>query len=302
LLLKINLYHLFYLSILFATGLVFTSCYKFEGAETVPSYIQIDSILLETYYPEQGSNSHAIKDVWIYENDELIGAFELPALLPVLASGNKELEIRPGIKVNGISSTRAPYPFYQPIIYEDFEFIPDSIKYISDPTTVYYSNLNFGWIEDFERPGLTLTESSSSDTVIVRTQPANNPDAFLTEHSKYSGLISLNTNAQVYSASSSNSFPIPKQGSPTLLEVNYKTDNYINVGIIIQENSTFIKIPLVIINHSDHWNKIYINLGPNLSIHPQATDFKVFFESVLENDALSASIYLDNIKLINRPY
>ncbi len=300
-LLKINLYHSFNLFILLAVGIVFTGCYKFEGAQTVPSYIKIDTILLETYYPEQGSNSNAIKDVWIYENDELIGAFELPALLPVLASGNQKLEIRPGIKVNGISSTRAPYPFYQPIIYEDFEFIPDSVLIIPNATTRYYSNVNFGWIEDFERPGLTLTESSSSDTVIIRTQPANNPDAFVTENSKYSGLISLNTNARVYSATSSNSFPIPNQGSPTLLEINYKTDNYINVGIIIQENNTFIKIPLVIINHSDKWNKIYINLGPNLSLHPQATDFKVFFESILENDANNASIYLDNIKLINRP-
>ena len=293
---------MFNLFFLLTAGILLISCYKFEGDQTVPSYIQIDSILLETYYPDQGSNSNAIKDVWIYENDEMIGAFELPALFPVLAYGNQKLEIRPGIKINGISSTRAPYPFYQPIIYEDFEFIPDSVINIQNPTTRYYSNLNFVWSEDFEHPGLTLTESSSSDTVIVRTQPVNNPDAFLTDHSKYSGLISLNTNARLYSASSSNSFPIPKQGSPTILELNFKTDNYINVGIIIQESSTFIKIPLVIINHSDYWNKIYINLGPNLSLHPQATDFKVFFESVLESDANSASIYLDNIKLINRPY
>lgn len=279
-----------------------SSCYKFDGNQTVPSYLKIDTVLLNTYYPEQGANSNSIKDVWIYVNDQQIGAFELPALFPVLANGKQQLEIRPGIKINGISSTRAPYPFYQSIVYDDFEFIPDSTLSVNRPTTEYFSNLNFAWMEDFEYAGLTLSETSSSDTVIVRTQPANNSEAYLSEDSKYSGLISLTTEARVYSASSSNSYPIPIQGSPTILEVDFKTNNYISVGILVQEAGSFIKIPLVIINHSEIWNKIYINLGPNLSLHPQATDFKVFFETVLEDNLTSASIYLDNIKLINRPY
>lgn len=272
-------------------------CYKFEGEQTIPAYLKIDTVLLRTYYPDQGASSNAIKDVWVYVDDQQIGAFELPAMFPVLATGNQKLEIRPGIKVNGISSTRAPYPFYKPILYGDFLFTPDSIITVNNPTTEYYSNVSFVWMEDFENAGISLTESSGSDTSIVRFQIQNNLDV----ESRYSGLISLNTSARVYSATSSNSYPIPNQGSPTLLEVDFKTDNFINVGVIIQENSSYIKIPLVILNHSDAWNKIYVNLGPNLSLHPQATDFKVFFESVLENDLSSASIYLDNIKLINRP-
>lgn len=275
-----------------------SACYKFDGNQTIPSYLKIDTVLLNTYYPDQGSNSNAVKDVWVYVNDQQIGAFELPAKFPVLAMENQKLEIRPGIKVNGISSTRAPYPFYKPIIYNEFLFIPDSTMSIINPTTEYYSNVNFMWMEDFEHAGISLSESSSSDTVIVRTQPGSNPDG----NSRYSGLISLNINERVYSATSANSYPIPNQGSPTLLEVDFKTNNFINVGIIVQENSNFIKIPLVILNHSETWNKIYVNLGPNLSLHPNATDFKVFFESVLENDLTSSSIYLDNIKLINRPY
>jgi len=276
---------------------VLAGCYKFEGDQTIPAYLKIDTVLLSTYYPEQGANSNAIKDVWVYVNDQQVGAFELPAMFPVLADGQQKLEIRPGIKVNGISSTRAPYPFYKPIIYNDFLFTPDSITNVQSPTTEYYTNINFAWMEDFENAGISLSESSSSDTNIVRIQISNSLDV----ESRYSGLISLTTDASLYSASSSSSYPIPVQGSPTLLEVDFKTDNFINVGIIVQENSTFIKIPLVILNHSDTWNKIYVNLGPNLSLHPQATDFKVFFESVLENDLSSASIYLDNIKLINRP-
>jgi hypothetical protein len=288
-------------ALLAATALL-SSCYKFEGDQTVPAYIRTDSIGLTTNYQENGTNSHYIKDVWVYVDDVLLGAYELPAVLPALYQGQHKLTIKPGIKINGISSTRAPYPFYNPIIYEDFNFIPDSVFNLGIPTTEYAENLNFMWMEDFETPGLSITETSASDTNIVRTQPAGNPEAFLSEYSRRSGVIHLTTDARIYSASSLNSFPIPKQGSPTLLEVNFKSDNYFNVGIIIQENSTYIKIPLVILNHSEQWNKIYINIGPNLSLHPNATDFKIFFETSLESDKNSAVIYLDNIKLINRPY
>ena len=86
--------------------------------------LQIDSVSLDTNYYEQGSNFKAITDAWVYVDDGLIGAFELPATIPVLAEGKHKLEIRPGIKLNGISSTRAPYPFYQPITYNDFNFFP----------------------------------------------------------------------------------------------------------------------------------------------------------------------------------
>ncbi len=300
--LKTTLYQAINLFILLAAVWVLSSCYKFEGDQTIPSYLNIDSVSLRTYYPEQGTNSHAIKDVWVYVNDVLLGAYELPATLPALWNGEQKLVIKPGIKINGISSTRAPYPFYKPITYDDFLFIPDSVISISAPNTEYFANLNFMWMEDFEHPGLTLTETSASDTIIVRTQPENNPEAFLSEESRYSGVIHLTEDARIFSASSINSFPIPKQGSPTLLEVNFKTDNYINVGVIIQESGNYIKIPLVILNHSEDWNKIYINFGPNLSLHPQAIDFRVFFETALENNISSADIYLDNIKLINRPY
>ncbi len=300
--LKINLYYSTNLFVLLATIVMLTSCYKFEGDQTIPSYLNIDTVSLTTYYPEQGSNSHAVSDVWVYVNDVLLGAYELPATLPALWNGEQKLVIKPGIKINGISSTRAPYPFYKPITYDNFLFIPDSVITIPATSTEYFSNLNFMWMEDFEHSGLTLTETSASDTSIMRTQPENNPEAFLSEDSRYSGVIHLTENARTYSASSINSFPIPKQGSPTILEVNFKTENYINVGVIIQESGSYIKIPLVILNHSAYWRKIYVNFGPNLSLHPQAIDFKVFFESVLENDLSSADIYLDNIKLINRPY
>lgn len=296
---KINKYNLFFI-ILISNVLLLSGCYKFEGDQTVPAYIQIDTVLLNTNYYDQGSNSQNITDVWIYVDDELIGAFELPAKFPVLAQGQHKLEIRPGIKLNGISSTRVPYPFYLPITYNNFNFIPDSIKKISNPTTTYYPNLEFSWMEDFEKINLTLVENEGSDTVIVRTQPAGSPEAFLEDNSLYSGLISLTDEKPVWTALSYNKFSIPPQGSLVLLEMNFKTDNYLNMGLIVQENGSYLKVPLLVLNHSVDWTKIYINLGPNLSLHSAGSYYQIYFESVLESDQSTASIFIDNIKLVNR--
>ena len=273
-----------------------TGCYKFKGDQTVPAYLKIDSINVETYFPDEGSNSSKITDVWAYVDDNLVGVFELPALFPVLAKGRHKLQLRAGIMLNGISSTRVPYPFYLPINYTDFEFFEDSVQTPPDLTTEYYPGLKFAWMEDFENEGLKIDETSISDTVIKRTQEG----AFITPTSKYSGVINLTEEKPIYSAVSYELYPMPKEGSPTLLELNFKTDNYFNVGLLIQEEGQIIKLPLVILAHSEEWNKIYINLGPNLSLHAKATGFKVLLEGGLEMDKQSAAIYLDNIKMIYR--
>jgi hypothetical protein len=277
-----------------------SGCYKFEGDQTVPAYLKIDTVFIDTYYPEEGTDSHKITDVWIYVNDGLVGSFELPAMFPVLAQGPNELEIRPGIKLNGISSTRVPYPFYEPIVLEDFMFYPDSIQELDNLTTGYYNNLNFVWMEDFEKSSISLVESTSSDTTIEKTEPANSPEAFISENSQHSGIINLTAQKPFFAAASFDNWPMTKQGSPVLMELNYKSDNYFNTGLLIWNNGTLTKVPLLIMNRSEEWNKIYINLGANLSLYPQTSEFQVYFEAGLESINQTAEIYLDNIKLIHR--
>lgn len=303
----IRIKNLYYVSLIFLfvfSSFLLESCHKFSGTQTIPAYVKIDSVFLETNYSEQGTNSQKITDVWVYLNKDLLGVYELPALFPVLANGVNDLEIRPGIWLNGIQSTRVPYPFYKPIVYEEFKFYPDSVQDLGDLKMRYYDNLNFAWKEDFESSGgLTLVETSISDTSIQRTLPANNPEAFITPTSKHSGLISLTDENPIYSATSSNSFQLPElQNDPVLLELNFKSNNVFYVGLLMNLPSGLKKIPLLIMNHSEKWKKIYINLGPNIALNNDAFNYKVYFEAGLELENDLAEIYLDNIKLIQRTH
>lgn len=275
------------------------SCNKFEGDQTVPAYIKIDTVVLNTDYYSQGSNSHNITDVWVYVNDQLVGAFELPATIPILSRGNQKLEIRPGIKLNGIGGTRVPYPFYQPYVLKDFNFIEDSIRKIN-PVTSYYSTVGYAWLEDFEGTSISLAKTTQSDTSIFKTTPINNPEAFLSEFSSYSGIINLTPDKSNFKIASFNAFILPGNGSPVMLELDYKCDRSFGVGMFATISGTVVDIPLVVVNKSDTWNKIYINLGPNISAYTNASNFKVYLESSLSDES-EAAYYFDNIKLIYRP-
>lgn len=292
--------------LLFVSLVAATGCYKFDSSQTVPAYISVDGINLDTYYPEEGTNSADIVDIWVYVDDGLIGVFEfpesdsLPATLPIIAEGKHKLEIRPGIKLNGISSTRVPYPYYKPIIFEEFDFIPGTIQALGELTTSYYPDVIFGWLEDFEQPEISIESASWSDTAIIRTQPENNPDAFLSSNSRYSGVIDLLSDKDEYGGTSHNSFEMQTPGTVIMLEMNFKTNNYLTLGVLIRDTYDIIEKDLLILNHSDEWKKIYINLGSNLSLYPQAIDYKIIFRAGLESELSDAHILIDNIKIVYR--
>jgi len=274
------------------------SCNKFEGDQTVPAYIKIDTIRLSTEYFSQGSNTHKITDAWVYVNDQLIGAFELPVTVPILARGKQKLEIRPGIKLNGISGTRVPYPFYKPYTVQDFNFIQDSIIKIN-PVTSYYNTTGFAWMEDFEGASISLAKTSQSDTSIYQTTPLNNPEAYLSEFSSFSGIVNLTSDKSYFKIASFNAFILPSDNSPVMLELDYKCDRSFGVGMFASISGSVVDIALVVVNKSETWNKIYINLGPNISAYKKASNFKIYFESSASGDN-EANYYFDNIKLIYR--
>ena len=280
-------------------GLLSLSCNKFDGDQTVPSYLRIDTVTLQSEYYTQGSNTHNITDSWVYVNDQLYGVFELPALFPVLQSGSQKLEIRPGIMLNGISGTRVPYPFYMPYTLKEFNFIEDSVRWVK-PSTKYYSTAVFAWIEDFENTGLSLSASTNSDTSIYKTEPANSPEALVSQFSAYSGKITLDQVHKDFELTSFNTFVLPRNGAPVFLELDYKCDLPFLVGMYASENGRVVSIPLIVVNSSEIWNKIYINLGPNVTEHTEASNYRIFFQSSIDNEE-SATFFLDNIKLIYRP-
>jgi len=291
--------------LMFLPVFLFTSCDKFEGDQTVPTYLSIDNVGFTTDFSSQGTEKQNIKDVWIFVNDQAIGGFEMPAKFPVLEEGISTVEIRPGIILNGISSTRADYPYFEPIILKDVNLVRDSILSFTDLETVYRSNTVFKWREEFEDPALTIISGPHSDTGIIMTDPADNPVAFLDEYSRFSGVVSLDA-ARPYvflestSGSGNNGFDL-KAGDFIFLELHYKSDVDITTGMLLNQQNQYIEQrSLIGIRATQEWKKIYINFTPVVLESPGAVSFWVYFEAYRDEAREVSKIYLDNIKLLSR--
>jgi hypothetical protein len=281
-----------------------SGCDKFEGDQTVPSYIRIDTIGFVTDNDVQGTDNQLLLDAWVYVDDDLIGGFELPALVPVLKEGVHKLEIMPGILLNGISDTRTPYPCLQPVIIEEFTLIPDSIRSVQ-VTSSYYGNAEFVWMEDFEDASLAIKKTAVSDTGIVRTEPAGAQGAFIDDYSQYSGISYLDDSRnylQLVSDDGNGTGFVFDRGDFIFLELNYKNNIPLVIGVYITLTDNSVEErPFLIVNPSDDWNKIYVNFTPIVNETANALSYTVYIEAQLPDETGSAYLMLDNIKLVTRP-
>lgn len=276
------------------------SCDKFEGEQTIPSYLRIDSIALKTVSPAQGSASSRITDAWVYIDEQLIGAFELPATIPILSQGSRRLKIKPGIRLDGMVQLRANYPMYTDID-KTITLTPDSVttlkgQLINGKQTLftYYSDkVQFVWAENFEDANLAFDTVKNSKTDFLLTE--NPVETFEGQHS---GKITLTKDQNLFEAWSSEAVSLPRNGSPVFLEINYRCTNSFTVGIIALGATDLIQSPILTLNPSKGWNKIYVNLTPNVSSTTIGLKFKIFIGAMLDENSEEGLIWLDNLKLV----
>ncbi|MBE6335638.1 MAG: hypothetical protein E7066_03035 [Lentimicrobiaceae bacterium] len=291
-------FSLFFVALFASIGLF--SCNKFKGNQEIPAYIHIDTFLLTTNYPYEGAASHKITDVWLYIDDNLNGCYELPAIIPVLERGKHKVTLYPGIKLNGISATRTVNPFYKPYIIEDHIFQEKIVDTVL-PSVTYFSkdesSIEF-WIEDFERQ-VSLDETATSDTTITRTErdaPENWDDEFNNSH--YSGYVWIGDTLNYFCIASPEFYNLPNQGDNVFLEIDYKSTDVFEVGMFAKI-SGIETIQLIYVNPSPVWNKIYVNLGPNITDAQEAQYFKFYIAGSVDESS-EAHYYFDNIKLVYR--
>jgi len=264
-----------------------TLLFACDKEEEVPSFIKIQNVELITDLRNEGSASHNIVDAWVFVNDELLGAYGLPANVPALYAGSQNVKIIAGVKKNGIASTRIQYPFYT--TYEiDLDLARDESVTI-DPVFNYFDGLNI-WFEDFDGQGFDFEISSQSDTILV---PVNDPDLTFEDGA---GGIFLDADHPYFRCHTDDDFNVTP-GEPVLIEMDYRNNDRILVGATMDINGSPIDIPVLFLNPSTEWNKIYIDMTG--AYNTLGTSNREFYIEVLKSSSLdSAKIYIDNVKFI----
>jgi len=286
---------IFSIIIILSFSFCFHSCEIINPAEEIPSYIKIDTFLF-TNNPnilEQGGLSSQITDVWVYVDNQPVGAYELPACFPVLNSGEHEILFLPGIKISGISNARGAYPFYTSARFNTTLY-PDSIIDLSSKAlTKYHDEVIFAFIEDFEDAGIVFEKGPNSDTSIYRTSEAG--DVF---EGSYSGIIRLDNDRPNALLTTTAAYPLPKGYKPVFMELNYKTNHEFIVGLYANSYANIISQDILIINKTDKWKKIYINLTQTVSRYATANDYTLYLRAVKLDEVAEPKILVDNVKVL----
>ena len=271
--------------------LVFHSCKKKEI--TIPSYIHIDKISLKIMNSStQGSASEKITDAWVYIDEKLVGCYELPVTFPVLYEGVHQIKIKAGIKVNGIAASRAPYSFYSEYS-QQIDLKPKETLNLS-PVVTYATFARFTFMENFDGIGLILAPgpAGTSDTM------KQTIDKSLVFEGKGSGVTRLNSKKTNFQAVSNTSYVLPTGGAPVYLEFDYKCNHTFTVGIYGHTKTSSSIIPLLGVNPTNTWNKMYAYLTPGVSSISNATDFSIYFAMFNDEGADGVELLIDNVKLI----
>lgn len=289
--------------VLLASSLLFTACELFDPEEDIPSYIYIEDVSLQTE-SQEGSSLDKISDVWVFVNSDLIGIWELPARIPILSSGNTDIKIRAGIKNNGIAASRVQYPFYL-IKDVSMNLTPGQVDTIH-PVVEYEDNLDI-FIEDFDAVGVQFTVDSESDTSLQLTQ-----DPQLVREGQGSAVIYLDEAHPEFKMDTDEGFDLPKGGTPVYLELDYRTNNHFVVGMIITNpDQTFQQLKIILNptlqddGTTMDWNKTYLELTDIVSSNPDAIEFEVYIEMIIDQDFEGnilvpyPVLYLDNFKLVH---
>ncbi|BDS09903.1 hypothetical protein [Aureispira anguillae] len=291
----IKFYQVLGLIIMVAMG----SCIK-DNNPSKPAYIYVENIFFESDTAQgQGSSSYDIVDAWISVDGQQLGANNLPTTFPAILDENfatNSVRISGGIKDNGITNTRAIYPFYEPYVAN---LVLESGKIDTfRPTLKYASNAHIILVEDFENPNQAIFNEDldkNPNTKMIH----QNTEVF---EGNYSGLMVLDSaNLDCTVATSTRYYNLSSvASSPVYIELNCKTTTYVEVGLIAHYGASNTEILYKGgVNPSDTWKKLYFNLT-NEVYGTQATEYSVVFRA-LKHPSLDAApkVYLDNIKLLH---
>ncbi len=259
---------------------------EYETDDPIPGYITINNITLGHEH-----NAIGITDAWVYVDDNMLGVFELPANFPVIAEGSTKISIYPGIKVNGISDTRSYYPFYEP--FDINVNIEAGKNETITPSSTYYDWATQLMVDDFEGQSPYFEIANASDTSIYNT----GTDAIQGDKS---GVVYLDTTRNYFEATTIEEFVIPDFNvyAGMYLEMNFKSDNTIKIGLFIEESGV-TKTEVISLYPTDEWKKIYIDLYNPLITYREGSKIKIYIAATLDYGEENATIYLDDMKMVH---
>jgi len=279
----------------------------------IPAYIYIENVDFITENPNEnneneGTASFKIPDVWVTVNGKGIGAYQLPALVPVIANGNTNLIFEAGIKLNGRSEWRPKHPLFT-LHKETINLVKGKIDTVS-PVFRYQDIVKFARKEDFEDAGLKFY-SVNGGAELKKTQDEALLFRYRNEPNNFSGIIELPASDSIYFFEIQTTTPLQFNSisaKDCMVELNFRFDANVEIGMYCHFPPSSSKrtqqIPIANIigdTNNTEWNKIYINLADEMNVYTTQgmTHFDIYMKCGIPRGE-KAKFLFDNIKIVYR--
>lgn len=283
-----------------------TSCEIINPNEDIPFYLQIDSISFidSTVIPARPVKSGVqnIRDAWVFVDGIYVGTFELPCKIPVYSDkSTNEVIVSPGIFISAQSSNRGIYPFfteYKTTINTEKGKTSTVIPAVSyDPVAVKYPSEGAGQFpEQFEGVGTIFRTTINSDVdTIIRT---DNPS--LVFDGNYSMLMEMDATKDYLEFETEKAYSLPVNGRTIYLEVNYRANVLLNIGVnaIKNDGSGTIDQPVITMSPTNNeWRKLYLKLTEAVARNDNSK-YRIYFRANHDSGNTSSQVLLDNFRLM----
>ena len=271
-----------------------------DKPEAIPAYLQLEPFVVNA---PGGAAAQKITDGWLYVNGEFLGAYTLPATVPILADGLSEIWVFPGVKQNGVAETPNIYGLMKRHD-QDYNLSPNENTVIQ-PLTAYDDNTVYAWDINrgsFDGGTVVLLDARDDDPVtnfVVTSDGAfgGSGKCVLLDVDTSHALIEIATEA----------VELPTAGAQeTWLELHYRNDMPFELWLLGTRGSSTQELNQAVyyFNTSEDWNKTYFNLT-EFVVAMQQDNYRLFFRAALPKDAAGkytqtdGTVRLDNIRLLH---
>lgn len=221
-----------------------------------------------------------------------IGLFQLPFTVPVLHSGEVDyLEFYPAVKHSGVAGTLPYYTFYKPIrINSQTLVIGDTLRFDTLSTTYAISISDMQMFEPFEPTEL----STLFDSIVWHKYAAS-------EACSGQGYASVHVPDSVTNVpfSIKTDFYVADPTRAVYLELDTRSDIRFEVYMesAYTSGGATEKQRVMVVNPSENWQHMYINLGRTWSWFNHNPSFKISF-AALNPYGEEGDVRIDNVKVI----
>ncbi|NDC40644.1 MAG: hypothetical protein EBZ77_03700 [Chitinophagia bacterium] len=267
------------------------SCNLINPPEVVPTYVHIDTFGFRKDSSLAISTSHDVKSVWVYQDNNPIGIFDLPVTFPMKLNSKAQLKVFPGISLNGFNNFQMVNPFYQP---DTLTVQPQPGKTTNfTPITRYYNDIKYRVVSNFELGPTNF--AIGTGTVGIGLTSADS-EVF---EGNASGKISLKLPSDTLSECYTTTSIIITKDKDAILELNYNCDVPFYLGMETHAGTYSYKIYLAgVYPTNGQWKKFYLSLKDFVAQY-NGDYYLIYLKAVLPDGYQKGKVLLDNIQLLS---